>query len=374
MNTSPGKNSEIIKLSEEICKDIESSQLSLSSIVTKCLRLARLLNDFDSIKWFSLELSGYNSKNEEYVPQDEWVLALRSNRNTKKREWVVDKFVVSDEELITVQSIGQLEASIMASRQQLSVCQDPDINFHPVNAYQLIPQGNKLERSTLANNIAQNTAILDKIKIAVYNFVLNIYYQYNFGDITQGLFESYKSKVDEFILKHTPDLAKEFKSMQDNVLSKNEKDWSNVGVNCRKLLKLLADTYYPAKPEVREIIEDGKSVGVTDPEYKNRLMTFIKSKSQSDSFKKIIGSQLNLIGDRIDSIDESGSKGTHESFDLQEAKRLIIIIYILVGDILSLVDETDIKETSPSFSFSPSPSVEPIDIDDTSLIQNSPQP
>lgn len=363
-----GKNTEIINLSEEILKNIESSELSLSNITTKCLRLARLLNDFESIKWFSLELSGYNSRNDEYVPQDEWLIAKRSNRNSKSREWDGEKYIIGPEK-ITVSSIGQLEASITASKQQLSVAQDPDINFHPINAWQPVPTGNNKERNTLSNNIAQNTATLDRIKNTFYNYVLNIYYQYKFGDHIQNLFGKYQEKVDNFILKFTPDLAKEFKSIHDNIMSQNEKDWNNIGTNCRRLLKVLADNLYPAKQGVTEISHNGKNILVTEDKYINRLMLFIENSSKNSCYKKIIGSQVSYIGGRIDSIDQTGSKGTHYELDLEEAERLSIFTYILVGDILSLASDSEEKNANLRQEDSSNKNLE-----NTSMIQESPSP
>lgn len=367
-----GKNSDIILLSETILKEIESTQTNLSGTAAKCLRLARLINDFDALKWFSLELTGYNSKNEEYVPPDEFVLAKRSNRNTISREWKIDRYVTGQEK-IYIQSIGLLEAGIESAKQQLQVCQDPDINFHPVTAYQTAPRGNGIERDRLGRIITDNTGILDRIRTAFYNYVLNIYYQYKFSDVTKDIFEEYKEKVDTLIIKNAPDLAKEFKSMHDNLISENEKDWSNIGTNCRRIMKLLADTFNPPKDGIKEINKNGKVIKVTDQDYINRLMIFIEENSISESQSEIVGSQLGYIGDRIDSINNSGSKGVHSSLKLSEARRLTILTYIIAGDILELAQRQPVQKSENAinipmtYSVSPSPEA-------TSLIEDSPQP
>src|SRR3989338_1321935 len=56
------KNDEILKLTEEILSDFDLNTLPLEVIISKCKKLARLKNDFDALKWLTLELSGYDKK------------------------------------------------------------------------------------------------------------------------------------------------------------------------------------------------------------------------------------------------------------------------------------------------------------------------
>lgn len=50
---------ECTELSSEILKNFELSELPVSNIILKCLRLCRLLGDEDGILLFSYESSGY---------------------------------------------------------------------------------------------------------------------------------------------------------------------------------------------------------------------------------------------------------------------------------------------------------------------------
>ena len=50
---------EALSVSEEILKNIEESEVPLSNIDLKAIRLAKLLNDIDYIKIFEYEVSGY---------------------------------------------------------------------------------------------------------------------------------------------------------------------------------------------------------------------------------------------------------------------------------------------------------------------------
>lgn len=68
----------------------------------------------------------------------------------------------------------------------------------------------------------------------------------------------------------------------------------------------------------------------------NRLIYYIETKSSSERFKELIGSDLAQIGERIDSVFQASQKGAHSSIKRDEADRYVIHTFLLLGDILSL--------------------------------------
>ncbi len=54
------KTEEMLNLSDEILSDLEMGTIPLENIISKCKKLGRMRNDFEAIKWFSLELNGYD--------------------------------------------------------------------------------------------------------------------------------------------------------------------------------------------------------------------------------------------------------------------------------------------------------------------------
>ena len=105
----------------------------------------------------------------------------------------------------------------------------------------------------------------------------------------------------------------------------------------------MADKLYP--PDVQSVTkEDGKQIKVGEDQYINRLILYVESKSSSDKFNSIVGSQLSFLGERLDSVHEATNKGTHHEVTLEEAERYIIYTYLLLGDILSLNIEQENSE------------------------------
>ena len=50
---------EALELAREILRNIELQEYPLSSIVLRCRRLARLVNDEEAYEWFGFEVGGY---------------------------------------------------------------------------------------------------------------------------------------------------------------------------------------------------------------------------------------------------------------------------------------------------------------------------
>lgn len=76
---------------------------------------------------------------------------------------------------------------------------------------------------------------------------------------------------------------------------------------------------------------------VDDKNYINRLICFVEDNSKSERFNELVGSHLEFIGNRLDSIYHAASKGSHTDItSREEADRCVVYTYMIVGDILSL--------------------------------------
>ena len=79
----------------------------------------------------------------------------------------------------------------------------------------------------------------------------------------------------------------------ENASSDNPEHWSNAAATCRRLLKAAADALRPPGPDV-----NGRKMG--DDNYVNRLVDWIVNQSESDTAAKLIASDLEDLGRRLD--------------------------------------------------------------------------
>ena len=59
-----------------------------------------------------------------------------------------------------------------------------------------------------------------------------------------------------------------------------------------------------------------------------------------------MGSHLSFIGNRLDSVFSGAQKGSHSTLGQDEAKRIVIFSYLVVGDILQLASDTQKNVTT----------------------------
>lgn len=326
------KNTEIAELAEEILKNIELDEIPLRNILLKCARLARLAGNTNAINLFSYELNGYPEDDKGYIQYEAFNLSRHVNRPYKQK----DKAGIEKEYMFS-ETVAELEAEINTAQSQMSVAYDRNVSVASSNPQQYVftPVGNTFERASLKQSIIDKSRKLQLLKNGYYSYVLGIYYERRFENITEDIFQKKKILVDQKLTEKVPDAIKKFVAVYENLKSTNSEDWANSVHSCRRIIKDVADVLYPAS-DTEIDIGNGKKIKLNDENYIARLKQYIKENNTSEKFTKVVGSHLDFIGDRIDALYRSSTKGSHDKVEQDEAERYVIYTYLLLADILSL--------------------------------------
>ncbi|KKN43159.1 hypothetical protein LCGC14_0706050 [marine sediment metagenome] len=322
-----------LELSDEIIRNIEYDEIPLANIALKTVRLARLINDFKMAKIMRYEISGYNPNKKGFLPHEEWQVGIKTNREYETKDY---------QNYIYPESIEELERELKILETNMQVARDADISFSSANPQQRprTYQGNYTERANIKDRYTVVSKRLANRRSLVYQYVLNKNLELKYSNIADDIFAEIREKVDKTIGKIIPDSVVKFNAVYNNLKTENEENWSNAVHSCRKILKDLADSIYPPTDDIEKEV-DGKlkKIELGEERYINRILEFIDNKSDSESFKSVVGSQLRFIGDRLISILEASHKGSHTTIvSKEEANRVVVYTYLLIGDILSLVD------------------------------------
>ena len=326
------RNTEALDLSEEILRNFELSEIPTQHIILKCLRLARITNDVDSIEWLKQEANGFEKNEEGFMTPSAWEASEKSGR----RYFKDDPKSTEKTEYAFIETIAVLEAALEAAKARMAVAYDRDVSLSSHSTYtQFAPPGNAAERKGISDSIVKNTEKIEKVKSRLYQYVSNVNYELKFGEITEDIFSRKRKFVDNALKDISPESIQKFVSVYENLQSQNGEDWANAVHTCRRIIKEVADVLYPPSDDP-VTLPGGKKIQVGEEQYINRLIQYISSKSESGSFKAIVGSHLSFVGERLDSVHNAANKGTHTEVTLEEAERYIIYTYLLIGDILSL--------------------------------------
>lgn len=128
--------------------------------------------------------------------------------------------------------------------------------------------------------------------------------------------------------------------MYENLKSENTENWSNAVHSCRRILKDLANSVYPpSETKIKVIDGQERPINLDKDHYINRIIEFITQSSDSQNYQRVVGSQLKFIEDRLDSLLNASHTGTHETIvSKDDANRFVVYTYLLIGDILSLIE------------------------------------
>lgn len=324
------KKEECTNLAEEILKNIELSEIPFKSIILKCLRLCRLMNDETGIKLFTYEASGYPLDKSGLLTNEAWNLCRISGRihydkdeNGKYKEFAF------------ISTISEMEASIEVQLERMKVISDPTSYGDNVTPLAISTAKNTGERNNVTKSIRDDAKRIETIKVKIYDYVLKIYNDLLYGNIVEDIFRRNRNTVDNELLNTCPEAIKKLSSIYDNLSSSNEEDWANAIHSCRRILKEVADNLYP--PTDKTISVGKKEIKLGEEQYINRLIQYIDSNSASKTYKSIVGTSLEDIGNKLDALNNAACKGTHNKLTKFEAERYLIYTYLFLGDILSLM-------------------------------------
>ena len=339
---------EALALSNDLLADLELSRLPLSNCFMKASRLARLLGDFDTLRTFQYELEGY-PRSPDGISSDIWSLAENANRVYKEKDSKTETIT----ERCYTNSIERLESTKATAETRLALTELKPVSISSANPNQHVraPMANIHERNSAQATILKASSRLAARRAFLYAYVLRRHTELRVSSPAEDIFGSYSQTVDNLLTQYIPEDLVKIDSIADNINSNNKEDWANAAHTCRRLLQALADSLYPAGKD--KIIGTGKktkTIKLGPDNYINRLVCFCEDNTKSGVFISLVGSHLSFIGDRLDSIFSGAQKGSHSSLNLDEAKRIVIFSYLVVGDILQLASDTQKSATSKADS------------------------
>lgn len=325
---------EALTLSDDLLRNIELNELPLANIALKTARLSRLLNDFDFQRIMELEASGYPST-PAGVPSEVYRLAVASGREFQQK----DSKSGAIQSYIYTTSIEELEQELRSAETALAAARDPDVSVSSANPNQMVwnPAGNFFERNTIRSNTTMAQRRLSARRSFIYSYVLRKNHELRFSGIADDIFSRIRERVDAVIGLKVPGAVQKLSAVYENLQSENPEDWANAVHSCRRILQDLADALYPPRADVsRDIGGKTRTIRMGADAYVNRLIAFVEEQSASERFHSIVGSQLEFLGDRLDSVIQAAQKVSHSVVSKEEADRYVVYTYLIAGDILSL--------------------------------------
>lgn len=304
------RSEHILALAKELLDDIELSRLPAESLLLKASRLARWVGSDEIKYWINLEMQGYNSTNE--ISLKYMGLTGRwTNIDEMKGYWG---------------PLAQQEAALAAQNIKLKSLTTPDTSgnwaLRVMDMYQ-----KQLGNTT--RYISTLSGVKSRVLSILHNFVSAIYYEKEFDNLSESIFEKYKSDVDSLISANCGDVLEQIPSVMSRLAEGNAESISQALTTVRRIIDSFADSIYPARETTINI--GGNEITLGANKHQNRINAFVHERIESKSRKVKIRQNLANLYDRV-------STGVHNDVSAEEARSLFLNCYLLLGEILHIAD------------------------------------
>ncbi len=302
------RSEHILELSKELLDDIELSRTNVENLILKASRLARLVGSEEIRQWLKFEMGGYNSSDE---------LSLKYMGLTGR--WI-------DKEKNTGYwgPLAQQEAAIDAQKAKLAGMRTPDSSGEWAG---MAIANVTRSMSEVANIISRLSGIKSRVLAHLHTFVTEIYYEKEFDNLSESIFEKYKKDVDILIGTSCGNVLEQIPSVMNRLAEGNQESISQALTTCRRILESFADSIFPPTEDTIEM--DGNQVSLNASKHQNRINAYIHQSIESSTRKKRFRQNLSNLFDRV-------STGVHKDVTAEEARALFLNTYLIIGEILHL--------------------------------------
>ena len=268
MDTQANRLSTARNLAADLLSDLEIHQASISSILMKAQRLARLLRDQDAQLWLKLELSGY-------PPQ-----FVFSTLGTCRQYAEAGGRITASANKYWIESLPAMEARVTATEQivktaELPMIDKPVDNFVVAGATQQVMTAAGNAINSRHQEYREACSRFHALKSGIHTYVTETYIALELGDVAESIFEGTRLIVDKFIRTTCPKAAEQLVAMTERMKVSDLESRSAALTACRRLLATVADSVFPAQNEPY-VDSKGKTRKVGVDAYKNRLLAYLE--------------------------------------------------------------------------------------------------
>ena len=192
------------------------------------------------------------------------------------------------------------------------------------------------------SNRLRMTATLERVRHTCFAALCSWERQLNYANTNERIFERFRNRVDALLAAGAPDVLDQFSAVYRRLRDAASTRGSPVGeelaqaaVTCRRILKAVADHLLPGEHGA----VSGSGHALTDKDYKNRLLEFIKVEVASDTTEEALRAAVGGVFERFAAIDRLASKGVHADVGLEEAETCALHTYFVAGELLTLATE-----------------------------------
>lgn len=332
------KINKAIEACNKVLNGLEDETISISSGLKLCLKVARLTNDEENLKWLMYESGGYPRAKDGNIELAAFNIGARHGRS----------YIEKGQKHIFLELASELESKIASAKMQSH-------NFTTNGAstagdYAVIAMNNLTNSVVTANRDLLSIISTCEKRLMIlgnqyYDYALKKSIELSFGNISQNIFESYRETVNGYLSNVSKETLMKLQAIDESMQSDNSEMYSQTLTTCRRLYQeLIAYLFECVSPKVENNLfktKSGKEIDVSGEHFNNKLSAIIETLEDRTVKKSLIGSSIMYYLDWIENLTSLQSKGVHNNISLEEARSCIIQTYIFAGEIINLYNNSN---------------------------------
>lgn len=278
---------EALSLSEDVLKGLETETLTVSSACLRCLRIARLMNDVQSIQWLEYETTGYPRTKDGYISNEAFEIGCNHGRETFTKD--------SKNRQGFFQLAVELENTISSTSAALNTLTTNGVSLSGelvALAMRELTSIVSARSNALLTSISSSAHNISILKGQYYNYALLVNLELKFSEQAEDVFKTYRLSTDTNLLRHAPESLRRLSAAFDNLRSDNPESWAQSLSSCRRVFQEVSDSlfaiYVKETEDGKYQTKSGKELNVSGANYKNRLYAVIDLISRSGTNRKLL--------------------------------------------------------------------------------------
>lgn len=316
-------------LAQKTRTELPDEKITMLAALQNCKTICRYLDRLDNNKWIDYEIKGYpvlpaNTADGEYeIPEYRYVYQTfyagsMQVQISSDLAPILGKMPLYK----SIAEILQYEMSGMAVTTSPALDR---LNSEEFREEYDMPHEPRVSHGTVPKG--QIAKVISGVQDKIYEFLDNLILELEYGKIPETIFETIRKEVDEKFRNVCPVAMQKLIFIYEQLDSDNTVVYSQIASTCRQIIKDVANSLYPPKPQSDKNDND---MQLTEDKYLNRLSMAISSSTGRKTFRAMHEYTTRFLH----IINDYASKGDHNQFQQSDAVRCVVYTYILLGDIL----------------------------------------
>lgn len=331
----------VLNLTQKALDEFDDRDMTVTRLLHRCERIARLRNDFVNLVWLQMEGLDIEQGRE----HSQIKLDLLSHFTEEEASQVIREALIGYIGRRKVDSKGGSDSRPVQRLEQtvdeleaLMDGLDVPPGMASIDTYHYARDLAKTRIETTAS-LRPTKQLLGRIRTRLHDFLVQTEYELEYGALNSTVFDRSREYVDQRLHDIAPEALAGLVSAYRRSGEGDPEARSQALTSCRRVLKALADAIFAPTSE-KKVGNDGISRSLTDDKYINRLLQAVSETLGEHGHGEVLQGALTDLGSRLRALNDLSSKGVHASVTAAEVDTCVIQTYLVVGDVLRIVDGT----------------------------------